>query len=63
MVEMRVVLREILRRVSLETTAAAGERQRLKHVIIVPHRGAQVRVSAKRTIRPLHSPAAGSMGT
>jgi cytochrome P450 family 135 len=50
MVEMRVVLREILRRVSLETTTAPGERQRMKHVILVPHRGARVRVSAKRAV-------------
>jgi cytochrome P450 len=56
MVEMRVVLREILRRVSLETTAAHGERQRVKHVILVPHRGARVRVNAKRTIKSLQSP-------
>ena len=48
MVEMRVVLREILRRVELDTTTAAGERQRLRHVTFVPHRGARIRV---RTIR------------
>ncbi len=50
MVEMRVVLREILRRVSLETTTAPAERQRMKHVILVPDRGARVRVSAKRAV-------------
>ena len=48
MVEFRVVLREILRRVELETTTARGERRRLKHVIFVPHRGARIRVRAKR---------------
>jgi cytochrome P450 len=48
MVEMRVVLREILRRVDLAPTMAAAERQRVKHVILVPHRGARVRVKAKR---------------
>ena len=48
MVEFRVVLREILRRVELQTTSARGERRRLKHVIFVPHRGAQIRVTAKR---------------
>jgi cytochrome P450 len=63
MVEMRVVLREILRRVSLETTTARGERQRVKHVILVPHRGARVQVSAKRAIKSLHSPATSSMKT
>ncbi len=50
MVEFRVVLREILRRVDLDTTAAAGERRRLKHVIFVPHRGARVRIRARRAV-------------
>ena len=54
MLEMRVVLREILRRVELSTTTAAGERQKLKHVILVPHRGAQIDV---RGIRDVPSPA------
>lgn len=48
MVEMRVVLREILRRVELNTTSAAGEHQRLKHVTLVPHRGGRIRVRASR---------------
>jgi cytochrome P450 family 135 len=43
-VEMRVVLREVLRRVRPETTAARGEKQRVKHVTLVPHRGARIRV-------------------
>ncbi|HYZ68840.1 MAG TPA: cytochrome P450, partial [Mycobacterium sp.] len=46
MVEMRVVLREILRRVDLASSTAAAERQRVKHVILVPHRGARIRVRA-----------------
>lgn len=52
MVEMRVVLREILRRVELSTTTTSGERPKLKHVIMVPHRGARIRVRATRTFRP-----------
>jgi cytochrome P450 family 135 len=56
MVEMRVVLREILRRVELSTTTAAGERQRMKHVTLVPHRGARIRVRAFRQV-PSASPA------
>jgi cytochrome P450 len=44
--EMRVVLREVLRRVELETTSAPGERQRVKHVILTPHRGGRIRVRA-----------------
>jgi cytochrome P450 len=50
MVEFRVVLREILRRVELETTTAPAERKRLKHVIFVPHRGARIRVRARRAV-------------
>lgn len=50
MVEFRVVLREILRRVELQTTSARGERRRLKHVIFVPHRGARIRVTAKHSV-------------
>jgi cytochrome P450 family 135 len=52
MVEMRVVLREILRRLELRTTAAPDERQRVKHVILVPHRGAQIYVQAVRSAVP-----------
>jgi len=50
MVEMRVVLREILRRVELSTTTTADERQKLKHVILVPHRGAQIEIRAIRKV-------------
>jgi cytochrome P450 family 135 len=66
MVEMRVVLREVLRRVELDTTSARGERRRLKHVIFVPHRGARVRVRARRQMtdsvehRGASCPAGGS---
>lgn len=56
MVEMRVVLREILRRVELDTTTAAGEKQKLRHVTLVPHRGARIRVQAIRDI-PAAAPA------
>ena len=44
--ELRIVLREVLRRVELETTAAAGERQRVKGVTLIPHRGARITVKA-----------------
>ncbi len=48
MVEMRVVLREVLRRVELRTTTAKDERQKVKHVILVPHRGARIYVQTIR---------------
>ena len=57
MVEMRVVLREVLRRVELAPTTAADERQKVKHVILVPHRGARIRVRAKKDV-PTTAPAA-----
>jgi cytochrome P450 len=50
MVEMRVVLREVLRRVELCTTTAAGERQKVKHVILIPHRGAHIRVRSRKNL-------------
>ncbi len=50
MAEMRVVLREILRRVELSTTTAGGEPQKLKHVIVVPSRGARITVKAIRDV-------------
>ena len=52
-VEMRVVLREILRRVELRTTTAAGEHAKMKHVIFVPHSGAQIAVRGIRDVPPL----------
>ncbi|MBU9766607.1 cytochrome P450 [Mycobacterium sp. TNTM28] len=48
MVELRTVLREILCRVDLFTTTAADERQRVKHVTLVPHRGARICVRTRR---------------
>jgi cytochrome P450 family 135 len=51
-VEMRVVLREILRRVELSTTNAADEKQKSKHVTFVPHRGARIQVRAIRDVTP-----------
>jgi cytochrome P450 len=50
LVEMRVVLREILRQAELCTTTAPGERQTPKHVTTVPHRGARIEVRAIRDI-------------
>jgi cytochrome P450 family 135 len=61
MVEMRVVLREVLRRVELTTTTAAGEQQRLKHVTLVPRRGARIRISAMRDAPPATPAAALSV--
>jgi cytochrome P450 len=47
--ELRIVLREVLRGVELDTTTAPGEHQRVKHVTLVPHRGARIKVRAQRT--------------
>lgn len=48
LVEMRIVLHEVLRRVELATTTSRGERARAKHVTLVPARGGRVRVRARR---------------
>lgn len=66
MVEIRLVLREILRRVELCTTTAADEKQRPKHVTFVPHRGGVIQIRAIRdtpptsqsSMAPTHCPAA-----
>ena len=50
MIEMRVVLREVLRRVELCTTTAPSERQKVKHVILIPHRDARIRVRAVKEV-------------
>jgi cytochrome P450 len=50
MVELRVVLREILRRVELATTTASDEAQKVKHVIMIPRNGGRIRVRAFRQV-------------
>jgi cytochrome P450 len=59
MVEMRVVLREILRRVELRTTTGAGEGTRLKHVIMTPKQGGRITVRARRRVSTEEAAAAG----
>lgn len=65
MVEIRVVLREILRRVELGTTTAPDEKQQAKHVTFVPHRGGAIRVRAIKTCGSAVAPTcpAGSHGS
>jgi cytochrome P450 family 135 len=55
MAEMTIVLREVLRRVDLATTTAPGERRRVRGVVLEPHRGARIRVIARRDV-PLAAP-------
>jgi cytochrome P450 len=57
MVELRIVLREILRRVELATTTASGETQKVKHVIMVPRNGGRIRVRASRLAPAVTQPA------
>jgi len=47
---MRIVLREILRRVELAATAEPGEKTRLKHVIMTPARGGRITVRAVKQV-------------
>ncbi len=46
MVEMRIVLRELLCRVDFNLIEVGGERQRVKHFALVPHRGARISVGS-----------------
>ena len=46
--EMRVVLREVLRRVELCTTTEPDERQRVRGVVLEPRRGARIRLRGFR---------------
>ncbi len=46
MVEMRIVLRELLCRVDFNLIEDGGERQRVKHFALVPHRGARISVGS-----------------
>jgi cytochrome P450 family 135 len=45
--EMRVVLSEVLQRVELASTTRRGERTRVRHVTLAPHRGARVTVTRR----------------
>ncbi len=61
--ELRVVLSTILTRVDLAATARKGERIRVRHVTLAPHRGARVTVlrrSSEATSRPTAIAAAGT---
>jgi hypothetical protein len=52
---MRVVLREVLRRVRLRADSARAERPQVRHVTVVPSRGCKVVVEER-----LGSPVAGA---
>jgi cytochrome P450 len=49
LMEMRIALATILERVRLATTSAPGEKQHIKHVTLVPHRGARIAVAERRS--------------
>jgi cytochrome P450 len=51
-VEMRVVLREVLRRVRLRADSARPERAQVRHVTVVPARGACAVVTERLTAAP-----------
>ncbi|MGH9059358.1 MAG: cytochrome P450, partial [Acidimicrobiales bacterium] len=48
--EMRVVLREVLRRVELAPTGARAERPKVRHVTMVPDKGAVVTVRSRQPV-------------
>ena len=47
-VEMRIVLREVLRRVELTVTEAPAERVRMHNIMLIPSRGATVTVARRK---------------
>ncbi len=49
-VEMRVVLREVLRRVRLRAPSARPERPRVQHVTVVPSRGARAVITERVSV-------------
>jgi cytochrome P450 len=51
-VEMRTVLREVLRRVRLRAPSARPERGVIRHVTVVPGRGARAVVEARLAVEP-----------
>jgi cytochrome P450 len=48
LMEMKVVLKTVLRQVQLARTRTPGERARIKHVTLVPHKGARIAVEDRR---------------
>jgi cytochrome P450 family 135 len=50
LLEMRVIIREVLRRVDLTPADPASERPRMKHVTFVPARGTRVLVRQRRNV-------------
>ena len=46
-VEMRVVIREVLRRVTLRAVSERPERPKIRHVTVVPARGCRVIVAER----------------
>ncbi len=61
MFEMRIVLREVLCRVDFDLSEDGGERQRVKHVTLVPRRGARISVgSVQAPEQPCEPSQAGS---
>lgn len=50
MFEIRIVLRELLCRLDFTVVENDGERQRVKHVTLVPHLGARISVGAELSV-------------
>jgi len=50
---MRMVLREVLRRVRLRATTQRPERGVIRHVTVVPGRGARAVVSERLAVEPV----------
>ena len=55
-VEMRVVIREVLRRVTLRAVSERPERPKIRHVTVVPSRGCRVLVVERLAPEPRSEP-------
>ena len=61
-VEMRIVMREVLKRVTLRAASPRPERAKVRHVTVVPARGCRVIVSAPPSRSALARSASASIG-
>ncbi len=59
-VEMRIVLREVLRRVELAVTDAPAERARMRHVTLAPGRGGSISVVRRKVAGSARGSALGA---
>ena len=60
--EIRTILKTVLERVDLDTTASKDERPKIRHVTLVPHAGAVISARPRRSAAGTQAAAGGSNG-